>query len=194
MSPAFPLPSEGDDPAHVRDGGLCQPGPNRPVETAICHRSGAATMGGRSLPSTVPSLHRAGDRGGAGAGLSGIEAQEHARRHLARRSPARGAGAPLRRRLDAAGRAAAPGAVPGAQNVLLAWRAVGLGASLTQIHLAVGDEVDAWLGLPDGCPTCALLPIGWPRGRYARPERRPVDGCLFWERYDGPGPRELLRK
>ena len=83
---------------------------------------------------------------------------------------------------------------PAVQNVLLACRAGGLGASLTQIHLAVGDEVDAWLGLPDGCPTCALLPIGWPRGRYARPERRPVDGCLFWERYDGPGPRELLRK
>jgi nitroreductase len=83
---------------------------------------------------------------------------------------------------------------PAVQNILLACRAVGLGASLTQLHLAVGREVDAWLGLPDGCPTCALIPIGWPRGRYARPERRPVDGCLFWERYAGPASRELLRK
>jgi nitroreductase len=75
---------------------------------------------------------------------------------------------------------------PAVQNVLLACRAVGLGASLTQIHLAIGREVDAWLGLPASCPTCALIPIGWPRGRYARPVRRPVDDCLFWERYLPP--------
>ena len=66
---------------------------------------------------------------------------------------------------------------------MLACRAVGLGASLTQLHLALGREVDEWLGLPEGCPTCALIPIGWPHGHYARPDRRPVDGCLFWERY-----------
>ena len=75
---------------------------------------------------------------------------------------------------------------PAVQNVLLACRAVGLGASLTQLHLADGREVDAWLGLPEGCPTCALIPIGWPRGSYRRPERRPVDDCLFWERYAPP--------
>jgi nitroreductase len=75
---------------------------------------------------------------------------------------------------------------PAVQNVLLACRAVGLGASLTTVHTAFGPEVDAWLGLPSGCPTCALLPIGWPHGTYRRPERRAVDACLFFERYDGP--------
>jgi nitroreductase len=73
---------------------------------------------------------------------------------------------------------------PAVQNILLACRAVGLGASLTQVHLAVGREVDAYLGLPENAPSCALIPIGWPVGRYARPVRRPVDGCLFWDRYD----------
>jgi nitroreductase len=72
---------------------------------------------------------------------------------------------------------------PAVQNVLLACRAVGLGASLTTLHRAFGAEIDAWLGLPEGCPTCALLPIGWPAGRYGRPPRKPVDGCLFWDRY-----------
>jgi nitroreductase len=72
---------------------------------------------------------------------------------------------------------------PAIQNVLLACRAVGLGASLTTAHRAFGAELDAKLGLPDNCPTCALLPIGWPRGRYGRPPRRPVDECLYWERY-----------
>jgi nitroreductase len=60
---------------------------------------------------------------------------------------------------------------PAVQNVLLACRAVGLGASLTTLHLAFGKEVDEWLGLPPGCPTCALLPIGW-----RAVLRRPGDG------------------
>ena len=75
--------------------------------------------------------------------------------------------------------------MPAVQNVLLACRAVGLGASLTTLHRAFGDEVDRWLGLPGKCPTCALLPIGWPRGRYGRPPRRPVEESLHWERYGG---------
>jgi len=74
--------------------------------------------------------------------------------------------------------------MPAVQNVLLACRAVGLGASLTTLHLAYGREIDARLGLPERCPSCALLPIGWPLGRYGRPPRRPVDTCLHWERYE----------
>jgi nitroreductase len=83
--------------------------------------------------------------------------------------------------------------MPAIQNLLLACRAVGLGASLTTQHLAFGAEVDAWLGLPEGCPTCALIPIGWPKGSYGRPPRRPVDECLCFERYTGPGEREVRR-
>ncbi len=77
---------------------------------------------------------------------------------------------------------------PAIQNVLLACRAVGLGASLTTVHLAYGREIDAWLGLPENAPTCALLPIGWPIGRYGRPVRRAIDTCLFGERYGAPFP------
>jgi nitroreductase len=80
--------------------------------------------------------------------------------------------------------------MPAVQNVLLACRAVGLGASLTTLHLAFGREVDARLGLPEGCPTCALLPLGWPMGRYGRPPRRPVDECLHFERYEARGAEE----
>ncbi len=72
---------------------------------------------------------------------------------------------------------------PAVQNVLLACRAVGLGASLTMVHLAHGAEIDRFLGLPEDRPSCALLPIGWPRGRYGTPPRRSVDECLFFERY-----------
>ena len=73
---------------------------------------------------------------------------------------------------------------PCAQNVLLACRAVGLGASLTQLHRVHGEEIDRYLGLdPEKTPTVALIPIGWPIGRYGRPPRRPVDESLHWERY-----------
>jgi len=75
---------------------------------------------------------------------------------------------------------------PAIQNVLLACRAVGLGASLTTAHRASAREIDAWLGLPEDCPTCALLPIGWPRGHFGRPPREPVQSKLHFEQVE-PG-------
>jgi nitroreductase len=72
---------------------------------------------------------------------------------------------------------------PAIQNILLACRAVGLGASLTTIHTAFGKELDDYLGLPEGCPSCAMLPIGWPQHPFFRPPRKSVDECLFWNSY-----------
>ena len=73
---------------------------------------------------------------------------------------------------------------PAIQNILLACRAVGLGASLTTMHTAFRKELDPWLGLPPEIPTCALIPIGWPQGRYGTPPREPVDQKLSWERFE----------
>lgn len=75
---------------------------------------------------------------------------------------------------------------PCIQNVLLACRAVGLGASLTTLHRTYQREVDDLVGLPENRPSSALLPLGWPEIPYRRPQRRPVDECLFWERYTEP--------
>jgi nitroreductase len=74
---------------------------------------------------------------------------------------------------------------PCIQNILLACRAVGLGASLTTVHRVFGREIDAYLGLPERIPTSALLPIGWPTGRYGKPTRRPIDERLFIDHYTG---------
>lgn len=69
---------------------------------------------------------------------------------------------------------------PAIQNVLLACRAVGLGASLTTAHRAHGREIDEMLGLdPEKTPTCAMIPIGWPKGKYGTPTRRSIDTCFF---------------
>lgn len=73
---------------------------------------------------------------------------------------------------------------PAIQNILLACRAVGLGACITSVHLAYGAEIDRYLGLPDKRPTVALIPIGWPLIPYKRPVRRSVDSCLSWERFE----------
>ncbi len=74
---------------------------------------------------------------------------------------------------------------PAIQNILLACRAVGLGASLTTSHLAHQREIDDLLGLSDQTPTCALIPIGWPLGKYGKPTRKTIDECLFFEEYTG---------
>jgi nitroreductase len=73
---------------------------------------------------------------------------------------------------------------PCAQNVLLACRAVGLGASFTTLHRAFGDECDRLLGLPPEIPSAVMIPIGWPVGRHGVPPRAPVDAKLFWNDFD----------
>jgi nitroreductase len=75
---------------------------------------------------------------------------------------------------------------PAIQNILLACRAVGLGACLTTMQLAFHEEFDRYLGLPTNQPSAALIPIGWPLIPYKRPVRRPVDECLHWEMFETP--------
>jgi nitroreductase len=82
------------------------------------------------------------------------------------------------------GRAQSEALFPCIQNILLACRAVGLGASLTTVHRVFGRELDEYLGLPEELPSAALLPIGWPKGRYGRPERKSVEEKLFVDRFD----------
>lgn len=68
---------------------------------------------------------------------------------------------------------------PAIQNILLACRAVGLGASLTTAHRAHGEEIDRYIGLSEKTPSSALIPIGWPKGKYGTPTRRPIDDAFF---------------
>ena len=68
---------------------------------------------------------------------------------------------------------------PAIQNILLACRAVGLGASLTTAHRAHGEDIDRYIGLSEKTPSSALIPIGWPKGKYGRPTRRSIDDAFF---------------
>jgi nitroreductase len=75
---------------------------------------------------------------------------------------------------------------PAVQNMLLAARALGLGATLTTLHLSFAAEVDSILGLPAGAYSYALLPIGWPLGRFGPVSRAPVEEVAFLDRWGKP--------
>ena len=73
---------------------------------------------------------------------------------------------------------------PAVQNLLLAARGLGLGASLTTLHKAHEQEVKELLGIPETVETVALIPIGHPIGRYGPTTRRPVEEVTHHERWD----------
>jgi len=74
---------------------------------------------------------------------------------------------------------------PAVQNMLLAARALGLGATLTTLILRYADEVKSMLGLPPDVQPYALLPIGWPMGRFG-PVRRAIDNVVYGVRWGEP--------
>jgi nitroreductase len=81
------------------------------------------------------------------------------------------------------GVAAGASIYPAVQNMLLAARALGLGATLTTRHLLYEKEVNELLGLPDGAHTFAIVPIGYPLGRYGGLSRMPVDQVTFLDQW-----------
>ena len=72
---------------------------------------------------------------------------------------------------------------PAVQNILLAARALGLGATLTTRHLLYEKEVDEILGLPREAHTFAIIPIGYPLGRFGPVSRAPVEQVTFLDRW-----------
>lgn len=72
---------------------------------------------------------------------------------------------------------------PCVQNILLACRAVGLGASLTTIHHMFEDELARKLDVPLGVSLVALLPIGFPQGRFGPVTRRPARERTHFDRW-----------
>jgi nitroreductase len=72
---------------------------------------------------------------------------------------------------------------PAVQNVILACRAFGLGTVITTNHLRCEDEVKAVLGLPDDVSTYALMPIGYPEGKFGPLSRKPVHEVAHADRW-----------
>lgn len=72
---------------------------------------------------------------------------------------------------------------PSVQNLLLAARTMGLGASLITLPLWSLASARRILGLPTSVTPCCIVPMGWPRGRYGPTTRRPVGEVVHLDTY-----------
>jgi nitroreductase len=72
---------------------------------------------------------------------------------------------------------------PAVQNILLACRALGLGATLTTVCSLYEEELKPILHLPDDVSTYALLPIGYPRGKFGPVRRMAVEEVTCVDRW-----------
>jgi nitroreductase len=75
---------------------------------------------------------------------------------------------------------------PAVQNMLLAARALGLGATLTTLYLQFEKEAEAAFGLPAGVHSYALLPIGYPVGRFGPVRRISLSEVVYEDRWGQP--------
>ncbi len=72
---------------------------------------------------------------------------------------------------------------PAVQNMLLAARALGLGATLTTLYLLFETEAEAALGLPENVHSYAILPVGYPTGKFGPVARAALEDVVFSDRW-----------
>jgi len=74
---------------------------------------------------------------------------------------------------------------PAVQNMLIAARSLGLGATLTLAHLAAEREFKEILGIPRHVRTYAIIPVGWPLGRIGKVSRPAASTLIHRDRWNG---------
>ena len=72
---------------------------------------------------------------------------------------------------------------PSVQNLLLAARAMGLGANLITLPLWSVTSARRILGLPSSVTPYCVIPLGWPTGRYGPTTRKPVEEVVHLDRF-----------
>jgi nitroreductase len=72
---------------------------------------------------------------------------------------------------------------PAVQNMLLAARALGLGATLTTLYLQFEKDAEAAMGLPADVHSYAILPIGYPVGRFGPVRRTGLADVVYEDRW-----------
>lgn len=76
---------------------------------------------------------------------------------------------------------------PAVQNLLLACRALGLGATLTTLLCLEEPKVRELLEIPEGWGTVAYVPIGYPAGKGHGPlSRKPIEKVTYLDRWEQP--------
>jgi nitroreductase len=72
---------------------------------------------------------------------------------------------------------------PAVQNMLLAARALGLGTTLTTLYLIHEKEAEAAMGLPEDVHSYAILPLGFPLGKFGPVRRAPLAEVVYQDRW-----------
>ncbi len=72
---------------------------------------------------------------------------------------------------------------PAVQNLMLAARALGLGTTITTLHRTHETEVKQLLGVPEGVDTMALIPLGYPVGKFGPTNRIPTEKVVYWDKW-----------
>jgi len=72
---------------------------------------------------------------------------------------------------------------PAVQNLLLAARALGLGAALTTLGLSDRKAAKRVLGLPDLVEPFAIIPVGFPIGKFGPVMRYPLEAVVHYDRW-----------
>lgn len=75
---------------------------------------------------------------------------------------------------------------PCVQNILLACRALGLGATLTTAHRGFESKIHAEFGISHEYGVVAMIPIGYPLGKFGPVTRKPLEAVVSVEHWGNP--------
>jgi nitroreductase len=78
--------------------------------------------------------------------------------------------------------------LPGAQNLMLAARALGIGSVPTRLHPDDYPEFRAMFGVPAHVELHLAIPLGYPRGRFGPTSRLPTAETTHWNAWGDPVP------
>ena len=81
---------------------------------------------------------------------------------------------------------------PCTQNILLACRALGLGAALTTMHQVFEEELHDYFEIPEEFGVVVTMPIGYPLGKFGTVRRKPAKDKTFFNRWGNLEPGEEL--
>ena len=73
------------------------------------------------------------------------------------------------------------------QNLIVAARSLGVGATFTTLHAANPERDDSAvreiLGLPPEVEIVTTIPLGWPEKKFIKVRRKPLDEVVHIDRY-----------
>jgi nitroreductase len=70
-----------------------------------------------------------------------------------------------------------------AQNLMVAARALGLGAAYTTFQLGSEAEIKAYLGIPEETQICVTIPVGWPARPFGNLTRKPLESIVHYDHW-----------